>query len=328
MSEVDFENSLREEFSSRGLIDPMEPEQDEPTPREVAEATPEDVDTEIGDEVPVGADRPRNPDGTFAKREEPEQDDLSEEERFIQERFAGDPAKLAQSYRELERKLGDQGNQLGTEVARLRQELESFQAPPQQAPSLDAFDQQVELDPQNAVIWALQSGQGQLADRAMRYWFDVDPMAASDFREEMRLQARMNEMQQRMMPVMAPAIAQSTNARFSQAWAQVETQYPEINNPGVAERMLEVGEANPRLLRGLQSSDPAEAATVIENLLLRVSRDQAGTTQRAAAQQAADDRARKLGATVSSGSSNHASAEGKTAVERFTDGIVEASKGL
>lgn len=118
-------------------------------------------------------------------------------------KYGNDPTKVAQALAHAQRKLGQQGSELGDERQKAAEyetiltELQAMreqQAQPQQQQFVDQstadwFDQQLLDDPVRTMEWARQNNNQMLYQRGISTWKDVDPYGASRYANAVDMQA-------------------------------------------------------------------------------------------------------------------------------------------
>lgn len=214
---------------------------------------------------------------------------------------------LVSAYESAQRRLGEQGNEIG----QLRTELESrftqlqseFRQPVYQ-PDPGSIDSLLDENPQQVVGLAIQRQDPVLYERAMRSWYEVDPFAANQY----HLQAAHQASQQAAQPDIDRAVAAANQAELSQAMATVQTRHPDfaevvgsLTDPSV---LLTTGFPK-EVLQGL-NGDMQSKEAVFETLYRWQKAEQAGTLREVAAQVAEEtaeqNRNDKKAATVASAS--------------------------
>ena len=165
----------------------------------------------------------------------------------------------------MQAKLGEQGNELGQEVRRLRDELDQFrqQAAPQ-APQTpfdeDTYDDLLEENPQQALAYALQAGDGYRMSLALKSWYEVDPYSATEWRldQERRTQAEQFQKQ------LSGYETHVQNQQLQQAFQNVRARYPDI--VGLESEMAQAASENLELLAPLQTGTLESKERAIEGL--------------------------------------------------------------
>jgi hypothetical protein len=129
----------------------------------------------------------------------------AEEEAPTEEEPVTAPPVENEELADLKRKVG----QMANENAELRrwQEEQMYAQQSQPAPQIDGqamawFDEIVDQAPDQAAVWAAQQQQPLLYERAIRSWFDVDPVAAQRYERSMEW----NQLQQQMQAQIAPQV--------------------------------------------------------------------------------------------------------------------------
>lgn len=230
--------------------------------RRITPSTAPDEGTPV-ETVEAEETQPRNELGQFASTEpEAEAESTSEtppEGQTTQEnhdpavaaflaKYGGDVTKALAGAVHLQRKSGEQSNEVG-ELRRMVDELsqlrESFQQQPQNQvldqATVDWFDQQALENPHGAAEYARQQGNDILLQRALGTWKDIDPYGASVYTNDLRLQQQQQQFEQRLQQIqqlpmdatvhMALTNVMSTHPEFSNyddALADVLQRYPSV----------------------------------------------------------------------------------------------------
>lgn len=157
-------------------------------------------------------------------------------------KYGGDVNKALQAAVHAQRKLGEQGNELGQqrqenaeyqalidELSGLRQDLtqqrtaQQANVLPDQA-TIDWLDQEIATNPASAQTYAVQAlnaGQTVLYDRIMRGWYETDPYAATTFSNALRFEQMKQELQ-------ASAPVRDENTAMQAALSQTLAEHPEF----------------------------------------------------------------------------------------------------
>jgi hypothetical protein len=148
-------------------------------------------------------------------------------------KYGGDVDKALQGAVNLQRKAGEQSNELGElrrmvdELSQLRESIQANQQPQQQyldQGTVDWFDQQVMSNPQGALEWARQQGNQILVQRGLDTWKDFDPYGAASYRNDLQLAAMRDHLaQQRAQQAQLPK-----DAAVSLALQNVRSRNPEF----------------------------------------------------------------------------------------------------
>lgn len=232
--------------------------------------------------------------------------------------------------RELKQKLG----QLVNENAELRRQQEEFrqefQARQDEPPLLTEatvgwFDELADQNPGEAAYWALQNRQPILYDRAMRTWYEQDPIAAG--RYERQVEAA--QMQQNILSQLQPQIAEGQQVaqqqQLERALKAVEAKhddFAQVVGTLDAERAAEIidGGFPAKVLEGLNGDQKAKEE-VFETLYRWVKAEQADhlkeAAETAASRQAEEAKAAKREAIVASATTTTPDAVEETEEERM-----------
>lgn len=162
---------------------------------------------------------------------------------------------MEKSYQELERRLAEQGKELG----QLRQQLQTTQVPQS---SLEAM---LERDPQQAAVWSLQNNQPHIYEQVMDYWFENDPKNAARFESQILLAQERERWEQ----VIQPLQRTTGSAEMNQAFRSVSRQHPDITNH--LESMLSIARESPYLTEALTKGTQDSREKVIEQLYVLAS---------------------------------------------------------
>lgn len=242
---------------------------------------------------------------------------------------------LLKAYEEAQRKLGEQGSELG-ELRRLREEFEEFASsfeedePAQMSPhEVAAYSDQIQENPSQVAVWALQNGHDLLYDSAIRQLYDIGDIFTANRLEQARMMAAMQaQVRQTIEPLEQPVQRMTQNQEFNQAWRAVAEKMPDLNK--FADAIQEAATTAPEVVGALRQGDMASKERVIENLYWLAKGRQAETFQEAAkevARQTAEDNQRaKAEATVASASSSPTRGDtGKTWKDDLKESIMSAA---
>lgn len=242
---------------------------------------------------------------------------------------------LLKAYEEAQRKLGEQGSELG-ELRRLREEFEEFASsfeedePAQMSPhEVAAYSDQIQENPSHVAVWALQNGHDLLYDSAIRQLYDIGDIFTANRLEQARMMAAMQaQVRQTIEPLEQPVQRMTQNQEFNQAWRAVAEKMPDLNK--FADAIQEAATTAPEVVGALRQGDMASKERVIENLYWLAKGRQAETFQEAAkevARQTAEDNQRaKAEATVASASSSPTRGDtGKTWKDDLKESIMSAA---
>lgn len=193
-------------------------------------------------------------------------------------KYGNDPSKLAEAYASLERRLGEQRNEIGqtrqenaelaqllAEVGEIKQQLTHQPQLPSQG-TVEWIDEQIAANPQAArdlAVRALNDGQTLLAERIMRTWYDHDAYAAQEFSNTLRFEQMKRELAQQQ-----PARDEST--QMQAALSQVLAEHPEFTQ--YTDGLDAVINRYPAAAAGLRGSQQ-EKQQAIETLFALAERD-------------------------------------------------------
>lgn len=207
---------------------------------EAPEAAPDDgTPAETVDEG-----QPRNELGQFASQEATTEDQEAPVEEVQSGRdpaaaaflakYGGDVDKALAGAVHLQRKSGEQSNELGDlrklveDLAQLQQA--DYQSRQQNQPidqgTVDWFDEQVLQNPQGAVEYARQQGNNILFQRGLATWKEIQPYEAAVYTNNLNNQQLQQYVDQRMNA----ASQLPADANMHMALANVRAQHPEYSN--------------------------------------------------------------------------------------------------
>lgn len=243
---------------------------------------------------------------------------LLEEHGLTQFKNVADALK---SYRELQ---GLQGRQ-AQEIGEIRQQLQEFAAVQNRQPV-----QYDDLDPGEATQIAWERGDSTAARAALEQWKVDDPFAAAVWVGNVQRQAEISQLREEYAASFAPVQQRNQEQTIASAYHAVAGRLPDINQFGDA--IMEAAQSAPEVVAALQSGTPADAERVFENLYWLAKGRQADTitaaTQQSQAEQAEANRQAKAQAVVANVSSRPTSGEGKDAIDRFRQSILDVDTGL
>lgn len=197
-------------------------------------------------------------------------------------KYGGDVNKAIQAAVSAQRKLGEQGTELGerrqqaAEYEQVIAELNAIKAQlaqpqPQPMPdqaTVDWVDEQIAINPAVApqyAVQALQAGQTLLYDRIMRQWYDHDAYAATNFQNAVRMEQMKEELK-----ASQPVGPTDEGVQMQAALTTVLTSNPEFNQ--YADDLGAVIERYPAAAAGLRGSQQ-EKQQAIETLFALAERD-------------------------------------------------------
>lgn len=267
--------------------------------------------------------------------EEPSEE--KEEETEPGEMIAGkfkSQEDLLKAYEEAQKKLGEQGNELG-ELRKLREEFNEFASSfededEEMSPhELAAYSDQIQDNPAQVAVWALQNGHDLLYDSAVRQLYDIGDFFTANRLEQARMMAATQAMmKQSIEPLQAPVQRMTQNQEFNEAWKSVSARVPDLAK--FADAIMDASQNAPEVVGALRQGDMASKERVIENLYYLAKGMQAETFTEAAkevARQTAEDNERaKVDATVASASSSPTRGDtGKSWKDELKEGILSAA---
>jgi len=270
-------------------------------------------------------EQPRDEAGRFASPEQPEDlsdeiaADVAERENYEEQaaepqatdvqdpavaaflkKYGGDVSKALAGAVHLQRKAGEQSNEVGElrrmvdELSQLRegiqQQNQTQQQPVMDQATVDWFDQQAIENPYAMAEYARQQGNAILMQRALSTWKEIDPYQAAVYTNELRLQEQQKQFQEQIsraqqLPLDASINVALTNVRsrnpeyanYDDAIATAMEKYPsaakavqvaaEGGNTGELEAAIETlyGLAVGDTLRQIALTGPAPDSTTTTN---------------------------------------------------------------
>lgn len=241
---------------------------------------------------------PRNPDGTFAARDEP----VVEADPVVEE-----IARLKAQLAEKDLLIGRQSN----EVGELRRQFDEFQSQQQQPvqqqfdpDQLDSWlDQNVAYLPQIAEQ-ARQAGHTDVFKAALSKWRDYDDFGPVEYLATVKTQEATARLEAQLAQVAQPLAEQRRDQVLAQVVGEVQQKYPDL--PVVLTRVGENPDLAPAfLLQGIQSENPQVQREALEAVYRWVKQEEAlplrETVQQAAAEVVQAERQEKILATVATG---------------------------
>lgn len=291
MADVDDGVETQGEFAalmeSEGIVDllmgdsaPGEEASAEEAPDDTGSAVerPRDPDTgrfvsqqETAEETTETAETPAPPDTVEVEEVEADDDgdivlEIDEDLEAVLQRYDGDVGKALRSLSEKESMVGRQAN----EVGELRQQINQLQAlvqqgfqQAQQAPQYyGPYMNDLEDNPKGLVYEALERGDAQTMQLAIRAWGEEEPFEASTFLFSLQQQAAAEQASVHQQP--SPAYA--AGPTLEDAMADVVSRHPDAEKylPGLGETAQEF----PTLRNSLDSGTPAQKAQAFEELLV------------------------------------------------------------
>jgi len=187
-------------------------------------------------------------------------------------KYNGDVEKALQGAVHLQRKAGEQSNEVG-ELRRMVDELaqlrEGIQQGQQQQPALDQatvdwFDQQAIDNPYGAAEYARQQGNPMLLQRALSTWKEMDPYQAAVYTNELRLQEQQRQFEERLSQREQLPLDASINV----ALTSVRSRNPHYSNydEDIASAMEKYPSAARAVQFAAESGNAKELESAIETL--------------------------------------------------------------
>ena len=288
----------------------------EPSPEEQPPVAPEDT----GEEIPEAEGRPRNADGTFAKR-----DERSPDIQALLDRYGGDVDKALQGALEAQGLI----NTLGNEIGQLRQ-IQEQQIAQQPQPRYD-YSGMIEEDPARATMLAFQNGDPYAFDQAWQAWAVEDPANAAAWRAEKSASIQVEQLRREMQQQVQPVAQAQQQDRFNTGFVDLVRRYPDMEQhiPAISEYL----ESRPYQKQIFENSpDPQARLQVVEDAYLvaqarnrdtlRSATQEMATAQTQAAEKALED------AFVASGTNAVREAPQKSLQELITEGWDEIPTSL
>jgi hypothetical protein len=248
-------------------------------PEPVAEAAaPEPADEPEAVEEPAAEDRPRNPDGTFAPKEQPT------------EEAPEDASALQAQIQALEKRLADKDDfagRLSNELGELRK-LQEQALEHAQRPHVSDWDSLIEDNPEQAARLAIQGGDNYRYQQAREAWNDLAPGAPALFEQGLRMEKQIQDLEARFTQTTEPIAARQQTEQVAGAYSAVKEKYPDFDK--FEDAMTEIVETRPyvkeSLTKVLTSGSPEEQVAFLEDLYV-LTAGRASDTLRAAQTEAA-----------------------------------------
>jgi hypothetical protein len=226
-------------------------------PEPVAEAAPEPADEPEAVEEPAEG-RPRNPDGTFAAKEQPEPQEEA------------DASALQAQIQALEKRLADKDDfagRLSNELGELRK-LQEQALEHAQRPQVSDWDSLIEENPEQAARLAIQGGDNYRYQQAREAWNDLAPGAPALFEQGLRMEKQIQDLEARFTQTTQPLQQQQQTQQIAGAYQQIQAKYPDFDK--FEDAMAEVVETRPlikeSLTKVLTSGSPEEQVAFLEDL--------------------------------------------------------------
>ena len=244
----------------------------------VAETEAPAVEADTADTQETTDERPRNPDGTFAPKqqvvEEPETAAETQERLLAGKYRSAD--ELERAHQELQSKLGEMGNELGQ--YRQWYEQQQGQQQPQQVPSPDALQEQLYENP-HAIIPTIQQYHAAAlrGDENAAYVRDT---ALATLRELSAVEAERYSRWVTATELQAQQEQQShARTQQTQQWDQAAATFaqthPDLNE--FAPAMQELAQQSPAIVGLLGAQDPSVRLEVLDYLYTKAKASQADT---------------------------------------------------
>lgn len=197
-------------------------------PVEAASETEQPAETEDTPVEPAAetalVERPRDPEtGQFLPKETAEE----EGERLLAGKYKS-PEALEQAYLEAQQLLGSLRNDQGELRSQLQQLTEAVQS--QQPRSVQDFEALLLSDPQQAALYALTVGDQAAYQRAKDEWNDLSPGTPALWEQNLRMQQRLAELEERHTALAAPVAEQQNTRVVAEAWRSLSQQIPDFEN--------------------------------------------------------------------------------------------------
>jgi hypothetical protein len=188
-------------------------------------------------------------------------------------KYGNDPEKALAGAVHLQRKMGEQSNEIGEnrrlidELSRLSSTIEqSQQAHPQQMDqaTVDWYDEQVMANPSQALAWAQQQGNQMLVQRGLSVWKEIDPYEAAVYTNTAQNQALAAQVQAQM--AQQARLPQDTTVHL--ALQTVLNRNPHFTNysDAIEATLAKHQFAAKALEQAASSGDPAQIEGAIETL--------------------------------------------------------------
>jgi len=235
------EQNLEAKFSDIGFGKDRIDVRAEAAPEPVEEGTPAAAET-------VQADPLRDERGRFTSTEEPtaEESTPSAEDptgtgqdpavaAFLA-KYGGDVSKALAGAVHLQRKSGEQSNEVGElrrmvdELSQLREGIQAQnqqqQQPVMDQATVDWFDEQAAMNPYGAAEYARQQGNELLLQRALANWKEIDPYQASVYTNSLQNQQMYAQFEERL----SKAQQLPVDTTVHMALTNVRSRNPEFSN--------------------------------------------------------------------------------------------------
>lgn len=144
------------------------------------------------EETPETVDRPRNPDGTFAPKDEPAAPDLSAELESLRKRLADKDAFIDR-----------QGNELGELRKQFEERFDTLSAQVNQPAPTRITPDLIDADPAGATRLAWEQGDQHTLSVAFQAWKDEDPASAGAWAAYTAAQTEMQQLREQQAAELA-----------------------------------------------------------------------------------------------------------------------------
>lgn len=190
--------------------------------------------------------------------------EASAEEKFLEDRFGGDPLKAAKSYMHLEDKLTEQGQELG----QMRQAMERMAAVDEE-PDFVYDDDDIAENPAQVAEDAWNAGDNRGVQKAWAEWKEVDPAGAAVWATNKQIQQMEQNISSRLQSSVEPLRQHTQQDNLNAAYAQLSNKYEDFNEFYNSGSYGEVLDGLPSQLRNataevLQNGDQTSIASALE----------------------------------------------------------------
>jgi len=266
---LDAERAVEAKLAEAGADNIRRPFQESPESSAPTEGTPETPRNELGQFVSTDQpDEPAAPDEIVA--DAPQGDPAVA--AFLA-KYGGDVDKALEGAVHLQRKAGEQSNELGDlrrmvdELSSLRETIQAGQQQPQQfvdQATVDWYDEQVMANPVQALEWARQQNNDLLVQRGLSVWKDIDPYGAAAYRSDLQYQALAAQVQQQLRQNQQLPLDATVNL----ALQNVRNRNPQFANydDALEATLAKHQFAAQALEQAAASGDPAQIEGAIETL--------------------------------------------------------------
>jgi hypothetical protein len=185
-------------------------------------------------------------------------------------KYGGDVDKALEGAVHLQRKAGEQSNEVGElrrmvdELSTLSQSMQQANQPQQQFVDQATYDQQVVENPAQALEWARQQGNQLLVRRGLSVWKEIDPYEAAVYTNRLENQATYAQMQAQIQS-QAQLPRDSTVHLALQSVLNRNPQFTNYND-AIETTLANHPFAGKALEQATNSGDPAQIEGAIETL--------------------------------------------------------------